>query len=462
MHFSYLLIAALFSPINALPASSSYSAPAPVSRAPGLLGLTDGLGKVVDGLLDRIHDETEELTTAVLALLQQLDEVVPTATPTSIEDVATILKGIAGAEPTTFIESVVSLAKNGLGPGSFEGVFKQYSAGSNSENNVNEREPSKKLYPSAGDNDAPYSIDEETLRAAIYIPDTFTYGEKPPVILVPGTATKGGLCYEANLAKLLTKEDYADPLWLNIPGWLLESAPWNSEFVAYAINYIADITSQNVSVIALSQGNLDTQWALTYWPSTRNVVSDYIAVSPDYHGSILLDFLCPKLTEGIVGCAPAVIQQKYNAKFIEHFRSVGGASAWVPTTTVYTGTDDVVQPQHGTNASALLGDDRDVGVLNVELQLHCPLLSPALVGTHESLLWGQPLQVLIKDALTHDGPASIERISDWNDACSMLAAEGLGVADVVGTTAAVPVAFAAMFLYDKKVLYEPALPAYAA
>lgn len=80
-----------------------------------------------------------------------------------------------------------------------------------------------------------------------------------------------------------------------------------------------------------------------------------------------------------------------------------------------------------------MADDRNVGVLNVELQEHCPLLSPALVGTHESSLWGEPLQVLIKDALTHDGPASIDRIPNWNDACSALAATGLGLEDVVGT-----------------------------
>lgn len=140
----------------------------------------------------------------------------------------------------------------------------------------------------------------------------------------------------------------------------------------------------------MSQGNLNTQWALTYWPSTRKLVNDYVAVSPDYHGTVLLDVLCPTLTEGIVGCAPAVWQQKYNSDFITHFRAAGGANAWVPTTTVYTGTDDVVQPQHGQNASALLGDDRNVGVLNVELQLHCPLLSPALVGTHESPVSSHP------------------------------------------------------------------------
>ena len=178
--------------------------------------------------MDRVQDQTEDLTSSLSALLQQLDEIVPSPAPTSIEDVASILESIAGAEPTALVESVVTLVTNGLGPDSLEGVLQQYSTGSNSENNVNTREPPTAVYPALGDQDAPYSISEEVLRGAIHIPDTFTYGQKPPVILVPGTATKGGFAYEPNLAKLLPQEEYADPLWLNIPGWLLESVPWNS------------------------------------------------------------------------------------------------------------------------------------------------------------------------------------------------------------------------------------------
>jgi hypothetical protein len=53
------------------------------------------------------------------------------------------------------------------------------------------------------------------------------------------------------------------------------------------------ITNQNVSVISWSQGGLDTQWALKYWPSTRDVTSNFIAQSPDFHGTVLAYILCP-------------------------------------------------------------------------------------------------------------------------------------------------------------------------
>jgi hypothetical protein len=190
------------------------------------------------------------------------------------------------------------------------------------------------------------------------------------------------------------------------------------------------VTGKKVSVVALSQGNLLTQWAFTYWPSTQSRVSDYIAISPDYHGTVQTELLCPKL--GALACAPSIVQQKYTSNLIETFRKAGGASAYVPTTTIYTATDEIVQPQHGRNASAYLQDTRDVRVLNVELQEHCPLF-PQLVNDHISPLWGAPLMALIRDALTHDGPADISRIPNWIDECSKIAADGLSLQDVVST-----------------------------
>lgn len=109
------------------------------------------------------------------------------------------------------MERVVSLVENGLGRESLECVFKQYSAGLNNEINVNKASLQIE-FSSASEDSAPYSIDEETLRAAIYMRDTFTYGNKKTVILLSGTATKGGLCNKANLAKLILKENYAENL----------------------------------------------------------------------------------------------------------------------------------------------------------------------------------------------------------------------------------------------------------
>ncbi|KXJ93619.1 hypothetical protein Micbo1qcDRAFT_220240 [Microdochium bolleyi] len=437
--------------------------------SPGLLsnlggvagGLSGGLTSTLTGTLKntvtKIEGQLNDAGVAGSALLAQLGDIKPTSTPKSINDVVAIVRRVGGVDPTALLESAVTLVLNGLGPTNLAGVLEQYSDGVNSEHNNNPREPPHPIFPqasgvSSSSEDAPYSFDEAQLRGAIHIPDTFTYGRKPPIILVPATGTKGGFTYQPNVAKLLSKEDYADPVWLNIPGWLLEDVPSNAEYVAYAINYIAGVTSKNVSVVALSQGNLITQWAFSYWPSTRRIVTDYIGISPDYHGTVQFEVMCPKL--GLLSCTPSCNQQRYGSEFIKAFRRTG-ASAFVPTTTIFTATDEIVQPQSGSGASGFLQDERGVGVLNVELQRACPLASPALLNDHISPLWGAPLQALIKDALTHDGPADLARIPNWIAECSKLAADGLTLQDVVNT------AFASWLLYPHRVFSEPALPVYA-
>ena len=72
--------------------------------------------------------------------------------------------------------------------------------------------PPVSVYPKS-ELDAPYSISEQYLRSAIFIPETFTYGKKPPVILFPGTGSTGFLAFSGNFIPLLSGADWADPVW---------------------------------------------------------------------------------------------------------------------------------------------------------------------------------------------------------------------------------------------------------
>lgn len=216
--------------------------------------------------------------------------------------------------------------------------------GENSENNNNPRNPSPPAYPKANRKDAPYSLTKQQLRAAIYIPDTFQCGRKgapQPAILVPGTGNTGYIAHIGSYIPVLQGSDIADPVWLNIPGFLLGDAQVNAEYVAYAINYIYGISNRrNVAVVTWSQGGLDAQWAFKYWPSTRQRVTDLVAFSTDYHGTVLANLI--DLGEPL---PPSVIQQEYNSNFVTTLRRNGGGSAYVPTTNVYSGFfDEIVEP----------------------------------------------------------------------------------------------------------------------
>jgi hypothetical protein len=185
-----------------------------------------------------------------------------------------------------------------------------------------------------------------------------------------------------------------------------------------------------VSIIAWSQGNLDTQWALKYWPSTRGKVTDYIAMSPDYHGTSESYLICLGLPS--LGCTPSVIQQEYASGFVTTLRLAGGDSAYVPTTTVYSETDEIVEPQTGIMASGFLGDARRVGVTNVDVQSVCGVGPAGGLVTHEGVLYNALAFALAVDALTHAGPASLARVNTF-EVCQQLAAPGLDVGDVMTT-----------------------------
>lgn len=248
-------------------------------------------------------------------------------------------------------------------------------------------------------------------------------------------------------------------MWLNIPDQLLDDAQVNAEYVAYAVNYISGITSCNVSVITWSQGGLDTQWALKYWPSTRNVVSNFIANSPDYHGTVLAYALCPAFPN--LPCPPSIIQQEYNSNFVNTLRSNGGDSAYVPTTTIYSSTDEVVEPQSGTGASAYLLDARNVGVTNNQVQAVCGGHPAGTFYTHEGVLYNPLSFALAKDALTNGGPGQVSRL-DLNTVCNEIISPGLNLEDVIITEESIVIAAVSIVLYPDKVTEEPPIMSYAA
>ncbi|KAI2722563.1 hypothetical protein CBS147332_3492 [Penicillium roqueforti] len=279
----------------------------------------------------------------------------------------------------------------------------------NSIANNNTKTPSPRIHPTRSFGDAPYDIPKDTLRSAIYIPTTFSYGSnnKIPVLLVPGTADPAGSTYYFNYAKLFAANPHTDPVWVNIPDTSLGDIQSNAEYVAYAINYISGLSGRPIGVLSWSQGSVDVQWALKYWPSTRAAVSDFMAVSSDFHGTLVAT-LCV-LAEPF--CTPAVQQQG-----------------------VYSGDDAIVQPQSGGWASAALADVRGVGVSNVQVQVACAGRAAGGLYSHSSLLLNPLAYALFVDALVHEGPGKLERI-DLDAVCGESLAPGLDVDDFLGMEA---------------------------
>ncbi|KAJ4357106.1 hypothetical protein N0V95_002762 [Ascochyta clinopodiicola] len=464
----------------------SYAAPAPVSApeitpAPTVDGIPTAtleerqlLPGLLNGVLGIVSGALKDVNSAVaagnpLACSSALVKIQPTAKPTNIQQVLSKQSSI-WASPTRsdIYGGIATQVANGLGP-VLDGTLSTaltggLPVGENSVSNNNKAVAG--LYPrKPKTTDAPYSVSEAALRAAIYFPPGYTYGKKTPVLFVPGTGSYGGSTFANNLRKLLTGKSYADPVWVNVPGAMLGDAQINSEYIAYAINYVSAVSqNKKIAVISWSQGGLDTQWVLKYWPSTRKIVQDFLPVSPDFAGTIFANALCLSANSqlGLVPCDPSVIQQQRTSNYVNRLRQNGGGSAFVPTTTFYSGLfDEIVEPQQGNAASAFLGSGNGVAVSNNEVQTVCALQPGGSFYGHAGVLFNPLTYALIVDALTHPGTTGQVSRINRQAVCANYAAPGLDLDDVLATSGLIPIAGVLLLAYPQKMLTEPALKGYA-
>ncbi|KAG9254172.1 uncharacterized protein F5Z01DRAFT_707780 [Emericellopsis atlantica] len=422
-------------------------------------GVMGGVDDVVRGLLGHLSDAVNRGDRdEAIDILHQMSP--SRKSLKSTEEAIARLQAIAASsgKDIDIVDYAAKLVANGLISGTVDGLF-DYIDGffsKESSNNNDNPSPPKKIYPKADSCDPAYSVPEDDLRSAIYIPPGFTYGEKPPVILFPGTGSNGYTAFKGNFIPLLTDVDWADPVWVNVPGFLNDDAQDNAEYAAYAMHYIAAITKRDIGIIAWSQGNIDVQWAFKYWPSTREVTTDHVAISADYKGTILANLLT---LSGLIN-NPSVLQQKAGSDFINTLRADGGDSGYVPTTSIYSGLlDEIVQPQSGTIASAYMLDERGVGVTNAEVQKVCKGGLAGTLYTHESTLANPLAFALAKDALTHSGPGDLSRL-DLGSVCASYLAPGLGLDDFLVTENAIVIAALSLVTYLPKAAEEPALRGY--
>jgi hypothetical protein len=414
---------------------SAFAEPAPAVSSLQTRGLSD----LISGISNSIKSAgylgegfVQDLALLVTALSDVQDGKIDPVT--TIEEALGSLGNVRNASEVGVVGVAIDIVKNGLAPKNILDIVKGLTAQRlNSMDNDNTKEPRTSIFPQKASTDAPYGLSEHNLRKSIYIPEGFQYGAngKRPVLLVPGTANTGGTNYYFNFEKLFNQSDFADPVWLNIPDNTLADIQVTAEYIAYAINYISGISkieNSKIGVLGWSQASIDVQWALKYWPSTWESVSDFLVVSGEFHGSLSAE---PCLVQNPV-CAPALRQQSYDSNLITTMRANDGDSAYVPTTSVYSGIDELVSPQVGLNASARLNDVRGVGATNIQIQMACPGLPAGSLYTHDPLLFNSLVYALFADALTHDGPADLSRI-DLDTVCNQIIAPGLVLSDLLGT-----------------------------
>ncbi|USW53553.1 Putative alpha/Beta hydrolase [Septoria linicola] len=245
--------------------------------------------------------------------------------------------------------------------------------------------------------DAPFSVATEELARSLTCPNGFPTTSSPPVLLVHGTATTGEESWGKGYVPALKSNKYT-ACYVTIPNRSMGDMQVNAEYVAYSLHYLSSLSGGlKPAVIAHSQGAPNTQWALQFWPSTRNVTRAFIALAPDFDGIEL--FGSRSLFKGICNsglCQAALWQQNAGSNYYKALHSQD-FRALVPTSSIWSQFDAVVDP-YEKNAQL-------PGATVVSVQDLCPF-RPTL---HFTMTISAAVFELTLNALNNNGAVNLAR-----------------------------------------------------
>lgn len=271
------------------------------------------------------------------------------------------------------------------------------------------------LFQSAASTEPPLETDLATLDAALQC-TPFTHPENPAVLLVHGTFTAGFEQYEWNYIPLLDARGF-DVCAVTYPDRGFGDQQVSAEYVVHALRTMHAATGRKVAMIGHSQGVAVPRWALKWWPSARNAVEDFILQAGPNHGTVVADPLELLASLGVPlplppgsGAAPllpaAFRQFSPNSAFVIATNTGDETPGDVDYTTIYTLTDELVQPVVPVPTAALEFGQANSKVSNIFLQEVCPtnIVDHVTIGTTDRLAFELAL-----DAITNPGPADVTR-----------------------------------------------------
>jgi len=138
----------------------------------------------------------------------------------------------------------------------------------------------------AADEDPTYSVPETLMLRALACSAEFTHlDEHEPVLLVHGTSGTPEETWSWNYAENLPALGF-DVCWVRIPNRAFSDQQESAEYVVYAIKWMyARAHGRKIDVMGHSQGGLLPRWGLRWWPSTRDMVDDFVPMAGPSHGA---------------------------------------------------------------------------------------------------------------------------------------------------------------------------------
>jgi triacylglycerol lipase len=262
--------------------------------------------------------------------------------------------------------------------------------------------------------DPPLSVPERLLADALRCPSTFSHRAHQPVLLVHGTFATPEENWSWNYGHALPAAGY-DVCTVRLPDRATGDIQVASEYVVYAVRHIYDHSRSKVDVLGHSQGGLEPRWAVRWWPSLRTKVDDLVMLGTPNHGTVVADQATP------LGAPPAAWQMRTNSRFIAALNSEDETPGPVSYTSLYTLSDELVQPVLPTATAAVAGGR------NLLVQDLCP----GRVVDHVGLAYDAAAHDMVIDAFTHPGTADPGRFD--RSTCLQVAFDGVAPEPLLST-----------------------------
>lgn len=232
------------------------------------------------------------------------------------------------------------------------------------------------------------------------------HGRAEPVLLVHGTAVTREQNWKWGYWPALDSAGF-EVCWVALPNAALGDIQIAAEYVARAVEVMAEGSGESIDLIAHSQGGVVVRWATKYF-AAREAVDDLVVFAAPNHGTLAADRAVQAHR-----CFASCWQMRPGADLMAALNDGDETPGPIDYTSIFTANDEFIHP---VASSAL------AGASNFLIQDLCPGRPVEhLLMAGDAVTWELAL-----DALTHPGPGRAERISRLT--CLKLALPGATLA----------------------------------
>lgn len=283
--------------------------------------------------------------------------------------------------------------------------------------------------------------------------------QREPVVFVHGTFTEGHEQYAWNYELRMQAEERPYCV-VTYPNRGQGDMQVSAEYVARAVQLASERSATGmVDLVGHSQGGSMPRWAIKYWPNTvQGVLDDAVLHAAPAHGTTVSGG--PSALTAIFGGQPAAYYQfSPDSNFVRYVNNGDETPGDVDYTSIWTATDELVQPSYGPNPTAVID-----GAWNIRVQDHCPLrlVEHLTLGTTDQWVMDLTLAILDDDPDGATDGAHAFDMTPWQGPACNVPTQYLSPATLAGFAntggGPGPADFGGAF---QPVPEEPAIAAYA-